>query len=227
MLKNIKTLLRNNSFIIAFVTTIIIVCLSLIRVPNAPIKLTFTNIDKIFHGFAYFMLALSWLIAYYKKPNKKYWIVAQWVTTGFLWYTWLSHDMANIAVFLPREIPLEMMFSISAVFVFGLYWMFREGGGKIQDVVISKHSTKYVRSATLIDLFYFIVLWFFKELNDIPMSTTWVFIGLLSGRELAIASFTNKHKFKTVFPLIGRDFFKMMIGLAASVAIVVLIHSLV
>ena len=159
--------------------------------------------------------------------QRKYWVVAQWVTTGFLWYTWLSHDMANIAVFLPREIPIEMMFGISAVFVFGLYWMFREGGGKIQDVVISKHSTKYVRSATLIDLFYFIVLWFFKELNDIPMSTTWVFIGLLSGRELAIASFTNKHKFKTVFPLIGRDFFKMMIGLAASVAIVVLIHSLV
>ena len=157
--------------------------------------------------------------------QRKYWVTAQWVTTGFLWYTWLSHDMANIAVFLPREVPIEMMVGISAVFVFGLYWMFREGGGKIQDVVISKHSTKYVRSATLIDLFYFIVLWFFKELNDIPMSTTWVFIGLLTGRELAIASFTSKHSFKTVFPLISKDFFKMMLGLAASVAIVVLIHS--
>ncbi|SDT91662.1 VanZ like family protein [Polaribacter sp. Hel1_33_78] len=84
MLKNIKTLLRNNSFIIAFVTTIIIVCLSLIRVPNAPIKLTFTNIDKIFHGFAYFMLALSWLIAYYKKPNKKYWIVILCIVFGII-----------------------------------------------------------------------------------------------------------------------------------------------
>ena len=159
------------------------------------------------------------------EGQKKYWIVAQWVTTGFLWYTWLSHDMANIAVFLPRQVPVEMMVAISVIFVFGLFWMFRENGGRIQQVVVSKHNTRYVRSATLIDLFYFLILWVFKEMNDIPMSTTWVFIGLLTGRELAIASFTQKAKFKTVFPLVGRDFFKMMIGLAASVAIVVLIHS--
>ena len=159
------------------------------------------------------------------EGQKKYWIVAQWVTTGFLWYTWLSHDMANIAVFLPRQVPVEMMVVISIVFVSGLFWMFRENGGRIQQVVVSKHNTRYVRSATLIDLFYFLILWVFKEMNDIPMSTTWVFIGLLTGRELAIASFTQKAKFKTVFPLVGRDFFKMMIGLAASVAIVILIHS--
>ena len=159
------------------------------------------------------------------EGQKKYWIVAQWITTGFLWYTWLSHDMANIAVFLPRQVPVEMMVAISVIFVFGLFWMFRENGGRIQQVVVSKHNTRYVRSATLIDLFYFLILWVFKEMKDIPMSTTWVFIGLLTGRELAIASFTQKAKFKTVFPLVGRDFFKMMIGLAASVAIVVLIHS--
>ena len=103
--------------------------------------------------------------------------------------------------------------------------MFRENGGRIQQVVVSKHNTRYVRSATIIDLFYFLILWVFKEWNDIPMSTTWVFIGLLTGRELAIATFTQKRKFKSVFPLVGKDFFKMMIGLAASVAIVVLIHS--
>lgn len=159
------------------------------------------------------------------KGQKKYWIVAQWVTTGLLWYTWLSHDMANIAVFLPREVPVEMMVAISVIFVAGLFWMFRENGGRIQQVVVSKQTTSYVRSATLIDLVYFLILWVFKEMNDLPMSTTWVFIGLLTGRELAIASFTQKTKFKTIFPLVGRDFFKMMIGLAASVAIVVLIHS--
>ena len=80
-----------------------------------------------------------------KDENKKYWVVAQWVTTGFLWYTWLSHDMANIAVFLPRQIPIEMMFAISVIFVAGLYWMFRENGGRIQTVVLEKHNTRYVR----------------------------------------------------------------------------------
>ena len=159
-----------------------------------------------------------------KEEHKKYWRIGQWFTTGFLWWTWLSHDMANIAVFLPRELPVDLMIIVSAVFVAGLWWMFREGGGKIQNIVLEKHNTRYVRSATIIDGVYWIILFFFKELNDIPMSTTWVFVGLLCGRELAMATMTGKEKFKVVFPLIGKDFLKMMVGLAASVGVVLAIH---
>ena len=159
-----------------------------------------------------------------KEEHKKYWRIGQWFTTGFLWWTWLSHDMANIAVFLPRELPVDLMVIVSAVFVAGLWWMFREGGGKIQNIVLEKHNTRYVRSATIIDGVYWIILFFFKELNDIPMSTTWVFVGLLCGRELAMATMTGKERFKVVFPLIGRDFLKMMVGLAASVGVVLAIH---
>ena len=159
-----------------------------------------------------------------KEKHKPYWRVAQWVTTGFLWWTWLSHDMANIAVFLPRQVNFELMVMISLVFVIGLGFMFRESGGKIQKIVLEKHNTKYVRSATIIDLFYWLVLWFFKELNDIPMSTTWVFVGLLCGRELAMATMLGKGKLKVVFPLIGKDFIKMITGLLASIGIVLTIH---
>jgi len=162
-----------------------------------------------------------------KDEHKKYWRIGQWFTTGFLWWTWLSHDMANIAVFLPREIPVDLMIGISIVFVAGLWYMFREGGGKIQNIVLEKHNTRYVRSATIIDGVYWLILFFFKELNDIPMSTTWVFVGLLCGRELAMATVTGKHKFKTVFPLITRDFIKMMIGLGASVGVVLTIHYII
>ena len=162
-----------------------------------------------------------------KEEHKVYWRVGQWFTTGFLWWTWLSHDMANIAVFLPREIPVDLMVAISAVFVAGLWYMFREGGGKIQNIVLEKHNTRYVRSATIIDGVYWIILFFFKELNDIPMSTTWVFVGLLCGRELAMATMTGKEKFKVVFPLIGKDFLKMMVGLAASVGVVLSIHYII
>jgi hypothetical protein len=159
-----------------------------------------------------------------KEEHKRWWRIGQWVTTGFLWWTWLSHDIANIAVFLPRQIPADMMFAISAIFVGGLWFMFREGGGKIQNIVLEKHNTRYVRSATIIDAVYWVILFFFKELNDIPMSTTWVFVGLLCGRELAMATMTGKEKFKVVFPLIGKDFLKMMVGLAASVGVVLAIH---
>ena len=159
-----------------------------------------------------------------KEEHKVYWRVGQWVTTGFLWWTWLSHDMANIAVFLPRQVPFDLMVMISLVFVIGLWFMFKERGGKIQQIVLEKHNTRYVRSACLIDLFYWLVLWFFKELNDIPMSTTWVFVGLLCGRELAMATMLGNGKLKVVFPLIGKDFLKMITGLLASVGIVITIH---
>jgi len=183
---------------------------------------------------ATFAYAVWWLISKWldeakpvEESHKVWWIRAQWVTTGFLWWTWLSHDVANIAVFLPRTLTFDLLIMVSAVFVFGLYWMFREKGGRIQNIILEKHNTRYVRSATLIDLFYFVCLYFFKELNDIPMSTTWVFVGLLAGRELAIATFTGKKKTKSVFPLVGKDFMKMMVGLGASVGIVLLIHMVI
>ena len=162
-----------------------------------------------------------------KEEHKKAWRIAQWVTTGFLWFTWLSHDMAKIAVFLPREIPWDLMILISIMFIVGLGFMFKEGGGKIQKIVLEKHNTRYVRSATIIDAVYWLILFFFKELNDIPMSTTWVFVGLLAGRELAMATYFGKKKTKSVFPLVAKDFGKMMVGLGASVALVLMIHYII
>ena len=158
--------------------------------------------------------------------QETFWRVAQWTTTGFLWFTWLSHDMANIAVFLPREVPFDIMLIISIVFVFGLAFMFKERGGKIQEIVLNKSSTKFIRSACIIDLVYWIILFVFKEVNNIPMSTTWVFVGLLTGRELAIAAFSNKRKAKQVFPLVAKDFGRMMLGLCASVIVVIIVHAL-
>jgi len=161
------------------------------------------------------------------EEKEKLWRIAQWVTTGWLWFTWLSHDMANIAVFLPRQVPVETMVLVSTVFVVGLGYMFFEKGGRIQKIVLSKANVNYVRSATIVDLVYSLILWFFKSYNNIPMSTTWVFVGLLAGRELAFVttnSLGDKHNMKVVFPMLLKDFLKMMVGLAISVAMVLAIH---
>ena len=163
-----------------------------------------------------------------EKVNPKHetvWRLAQWATTGFLWYTWLSHDLANIAVFLPRSLSLEMLIGMLVLLVSILALIFWERGGKIQQIVIEKTSTEYVRSATIIDGVYAIVLLYFKQMNSIPMSTTWVFVGLLCGRELAIATTLDK-KIKRVWPIVMKDFFKIMLGLAVSVVIVLCIHGM-
>ena len=160
-----------------------------------------------------------------KREHRVYWRCFQWFSTGFLWFTWLSHDMANIAVFLPRELPAETLAFAIFVLVFWLGYIFWSHGGKIQRIVLEKTGSRYMRSATIIDLVYALLLLYFKELNNIPMSTTWVFVGLLTGRELAIATVHRaQYKLGYVFPLIGKDFLKMMIGLGVSVSLVLSIH---
>ena len=157
--------------------------------------------------------------------SKKVWRVMQWCSTGFLWFTWLSHDVANIAVFLPREITFVQLILVIVFFVAGLGYIFYQRGGKIQDIVMDKQSTKYVRSATMIDLVYAFLLLYFKEMNNIPMSTTWVFVGLLCGRELALnTGLTKKGNLKSIFPIVSKDFLKLIVGLLVSVSIVLAIH---
>jgi putative flippase GtrA len=159
-----------------------------------------------------------------QENHRKVWVIGQWFTTGFLWYTWLSHDVANIAVFLPRQLSIELLAVCIVALSILLFYIFWDKGGKIQKVVYSKTGTRYTRSATIIDFVYAIILLYFKQYNDIPMSTTWVFVGLLCGRELAIATMNKEYKLRYVFPLIGKDFLKMIFGLSVSVGIVLSIH---
>ena len=158
--------------------------------------------------------------------REKRWRVLQWCATGFLWYTWLSHDIANIAVFLPRSLSLGMLAFVLAVFVFGLGYIFKSQGGRIQKIVLEKSHTSYIRSATIIDLCYALILLVFKSWSSIPMSTTWVFIGLLSGRELAISTMMGKnYSFKDVFPLVGKDMLRLIFGLGVSILIALSIQN--
>ena len=153
-----------------------------------------------------------------------FWRNSVWVTSGWLWWVWLSHDVANIAVYLPRQLDVTLLLIVITYFTALLFYIFYINGGPIQKVVLDKTGTRYARSATIINVIYASVLYYFKELNDLPMSTTWVFVGLLCGRELAISTMNKDYKFKYVFPLIGKDFVKMIFGLSVSVAIVLAIH---
>ena len=158
--------------------------------------------------------------------NRSRWRAAQWLATCFLWHQWLAHDIANVAVFLPRgsELPPWMFIGFMIILVVGLAHLFYSGGGKIQEIVLSKSGVRFMRSATIIDLVYAMILWYFKEYNDIPMSTTWVFVGLLCGRELAVyRHFKPDGGISVIFPMLVADFLKMVVGLALSILLVFII----
>ena len=156
-----------------------------------------------------------------------FWRNAVWVSSAYLWAAWLMHDVANIAVYLPRQLDISLLITVIVFFTVLLFYIFYIQGGPIQKVVLEKTGTRYARSATIINTIYAAVLYYFKVLNDLPMSTTWVFVGLLCGRELAIATMNKDYKFAYVFPLIGKDFLKMIFGLSVSVGIVLAIHYII
>ena len=150
------------------------------------------------YGIAAVVAYICW-IAISKYINEKFdeitvqwkisfWRNAVWVTSAFLWATWLMHDVANIAVYLPRQLDISLLAIVLIYFSILLFYIFYIHGGPIQKIVLSKTGTRYARSATIINTIYALVLYYFIELNDIPMSTTWVFVGLLCGRELAIST---------------------------------------
>ncbi len=179
-------------------------------------------------GFLLWVIIAQWDNRTHPLPskNEKYWRVLQWIITGFLWYTWLSHDIANVAVFHPRTLTVWQLGLVLLAFIIGLAFVFRQRGGRIQKIILEKKNTTYLRSATVIDLCYALILLVFKEVSSIPMSTTWVFIGLLSGRELALSARIPQYSFREVFPIVRKDFLRLLFGLVISVLIALMVQNI-
>tara|TARA_Y100000739_G_C20401456_1_gene370327 strand:- start:94 stop:741 length:648 start_codon:yes stop_codon:yes gene_type:complete len=173
-------------------------------------------------GLVFFMIVAKAAKKYFVGTAKPWWTVAQWITSGLLWATWLTQDAANIAVFLPRKLSgIEVTGFISVVTI-GLGILLYTKGGRIQKIVTEKSVVTDVRFATLIDLIYCIILFYFKLHSSVPMSTTWVFIGLLAGRELGMSLMkTGSHTVLGGLKLAFKDVSYALIGLAVSIAIAV------
>ena len=159
---------------------------------------------------------------YFTGEAKFGWTIAQWLTTGTLWSVWLMQDAANIAVYLPRDLSFAEFSGFAGVLVIGLGLLLYFKGGRIQKIVTEKSVVTDVRFATIVDFVYCIILFYFKLYSQVPMSTTWVFIGLLGGRELGMAiRNSGSNSILQSVKLIVKDFSFAMIGLIISIAIAI------
>ncbi len=153
------------------------------------------------------------------EPHRA-WRVGQWVTSGILWSVWLQQDAANIAVYLPRSLSIPEFLIFAGGIFLGLGLLFRMGGEKVQEIVDEKSGVVDVRAATLIDFVYALILYYFKFVSNVPMSTTWVFLGLLGGRELAMAlRGASEHRWTVAAKMIGRDVLFAGFGLLVSIVL--------
>jgi hypothetical protein len=150
--------------------------------------------------------------------EKRIWTILQWGSTGFLWGQWLIQDFANIYVYLPRAIGgFELTVSL-VILLTMLAYIFYSRGGAIQEIVKAKTNTVDIRSATIIDFLYALILLFFKQYSNVPMSTTWVFLGLLAGREIAIRYQLGKGEASSgLVKLLGQAMNVVLLGVIAYV----------
>ncbi len=194
-------------------------------------------LEKSFIGYilAFILAIIIWGLTsrifekYVKKQPSDFWVPLQWITSGTLWAVWIMQDAANIAVVLPRSLDL-IQFVAFALFIFlGLGLLFYLKGDKIQSIVNEKADITDVRAATIVDLVYACLLYYLKVVNTIPISTTWVFIGLLGGRELAISYMKKNKEARTKgllksWKLIRKDALYAAIGLIISLILALSIN---
>lgn len=87
-----------------------------------------------------------------------------------------------------------------------------------------------VAEASVVNVIFAALLVYFKTIDTIPMSTTWVFLGLMGGREIGIAiegkslddHDGKEHGYIHALKLGGNDLVMGILGLLVSVGIVVL-----
>ncbi len=216
---------------------------------KAPVSTTFMvlglfgsqNINKMLtksfvgYGIAFVSAFLVWGILAKLDPHEytedhvpdekseKRWATLQWFSTIYLWGAWLLQDTANIAVFLPRKLSIPEFCGAMGFLVIALGVIIKTNGGTIQEVVSEKSDIKWSKAATVVDIVYATILLIFQKWSKMPMSTTWVFLGLLAGREIILHIVTFKdNPYLDTFKKVGKDVMLASLGIAVSIMIFVL-----
>ncbi len=172
-------------------------------------------------GIAVWITVTRALSGGFTGPPSRWWTPLQWASTAFLWSSWIMQDMANVAVYLPRSLSPGMFAAFALTLFFGLGVLFYLRGDRIQQIVTEKSDTLDIRAATVIDFVYALLLFGFKEVSVIPMSTTWVFIGLLAGREFGLTwgRALVRRPLGESLRLMRKDLLYAGIGLAVSITL--------
>lgn len=184
------------------------------------------------YGLAFLIAILVWAILVKIDPHEYYeehspepvserrWSRLQWFSTMYLWVAWLLQDTANIAVFLPRKLSFFELTVAMFMLTGALLVIIRTNGGTIQRVVSEKSDIQWAKAATIVDLVYGSILLVFQNLNNVPMSTTWVFLGLLAGREIILNVMTYRDlPYLDTFRKVGKDVVLATIGIVVSIFI--------
>jgi hypothetical protein len=70
------------------------------------------------------------------------------------------------------------------------------------------------------------ILMIFQQISNLPMSTTWVFLGLLAGREIILNVLTFRDvPYLDTFRKVGKDVILASLGIAVSIGFFLSIYN--
>ena len=136
--------------------------------------------------------------------------------------SWLTQNTVNIVVYIPRQLNLYSLCLFLFVGLIMIAFTFYNRGGPIQEIVSEKKDMENIKSATLINFLFGSVIILLSLINKIPMATTWVFIGILAGRELSMAKYDNDaeisiiERYRNAKAIILKDLISSILGISLS-----------
>ena len=185
---------------------------------------------KTFSGYcvAFFASFLLWffLLKFFEKQfyflnaqNTKVWIVLQWLSSGFLFCSWLTQNIPNTIVYIPRLIDLHSLILFIILGICTIGFTIYNKGGPIQDIVDKKTDISNIKATTINTTFAIIIL-IMNQISKIPIATTWVFLGVLGGREMGLIKYEkNDLPLKTKFLIAQKAILKDLVYACLGIAI--------
>lgn len=215
-----------------------------------PISVTFLSIPLFISGdviktmvikaFINYFLAFAisfifWNILYVEfkkilknKNNHQFWMIIEYISIGILWCCWLNTCVSSFMVFLPPKLDLKHLILLLIVgsVVISIITIFRPND-KMEQIIEEKTDVKNIMSSVLFNILHSVVLLLLKLNSEVPIPTSWIFTGLLDGRELGIVtkksnSFSDS-KYKLCLKKITRDLCFNTIGIIISLLFVKII----
>ena len=120
-----------------------------------------------------------------EKNISKTWFVLEFLSTGIVWSVWIILSACNFVVFLPRVFELKELILVIFIGVVSIYLILLDNGGKIQEIVDEKSDIN-IKSSVIFNFLFSFTMLFIQYVSKIPITSTWMFLGILAGRELAI-----------------------------------------
>jgi hypothetical protein len=159
----------------------------------------------------------------------KIWELMQVFSTALLVVAWLFFSVSNITVFLPRKLEQQDFLMFLCVIIFTIASVLGNKNNKMQEIISKKNNANNLKMNVIINILFTMVLFLFKVINNVSIATTFVFLGILAGKDLAII-FAEKNilgsSYRRVIFNSLKDINKCITGVIVSLTFVALINSL-